>query len=104
MSLGFMVFSKALVSYCIVFVNLYSADHSNGHSVALPVREPLEKKKVLRREKAVGRDPEIMVTRRGEGRAFHREGPIVAKDLVWAIVVLTRGTKRACLTKERRGR
>jgi len=45
-----------------------------------------------------------MVTRREEGRAFHREGPIVAKDLVWAIVVLTRGTKRACLTKERRGR
>jgi len=68
--------------YCIVFVNLYSATHSSGHSVALPVREPLEK--VLRREKAVGRDPERMVTRREEGRAFHREGPLVAKDLVWA--------------------
>ena len=49
----------------------------------------------MRREKDVGRDPERMVTRREEGRAFHREGPMVAKDLVWAIVVLTRGTKRA---------
>ena len=78
----------------IVFVNLYSAAHSSGHSVALPVQEPLEKKKVLRREKAVGKDPERIVTRREEGRAFHKEVPIVAKDLVWAIVVLTRGTKR----------
>ena len=67
------------------------------------MQEPLEKKKVLRREKAVGKDPERLVTRREEGRAFHREGPIVAKDLVWAIVVLTRGTKRVFLTKERRG-
>jgi len=57
------------------------------------VREPLE------REKAVGRDPERMVTRRDEGRAFRMKGPLVAKDLVWAIVFLTRGTK-----KERRGR
>ena len=53
----------------------------------------------MRRKKAVGRDPKRMVTRREEGRAFHREGPLVAKDLVWAKVVLTRGTK-----KERRGR
>ena len=91
--------------YCIVFINLYRAAHSSGHSVALPVREPLEKKKkVLRWEKAVGRDPEIIIGRREEGRAFHREGPVVAKDLVWAIVVLTRGTKRVCLTKEWRGR
>ena len=90
--------------YCIVFINLYCAAHNSGHSVALPVREPLEKKKVLRREKAVGRDPERIVIRREEGRAFQREGPIVAKDLVWAIVVLIRGTKRVCLTKERRGR
>jgi len=28
--------------------------------------------------------------------AFQREGPMVAKDLVWAIVVLTRETKRTC--------
>ena len=24
------------------------------------------------------------------------EGPIIAKDLVWAMTVLTRGTKRTC--------
>ena len=53
--------------------------------------------KVLRREQAVGRDPERMVTRR-------EEGPIVAKELVWTISVLTRGTKTVCLTKEWRGR
>ena len=90
--------------YCIVFFNLYSAVHSSDHSVVLLVREPLEKKKVLRRERAVGRDPERMIARREEGRAFHRVGSIVAKDLVWAIVVLTRGTKTVCLTKEQRGR
>ena len=28
------------------------------------------------------------------GRAFQREGQMVARDLVWAIVVLTCGTKR----------
>ena len=56
------------------------------------MREPLE------REKAVGRYPERMVTRREERRAFHSEGPLVAKDLVWELwvkVVLTRGTKRS---------
>ena len=58
----------------------------------------------MRRKRAVGRDPERMITLIEEGRAFHRVGPIVAKDLVWAKVVLTRGTKRVCLTKERRGR
>ena len=56
--------------YCIVFVNLYSAARRSDHSVALPVREPLEKKKVLRRERAVGRDPERMITRKEEGRAW----------------------------------
>jgi len=53
----------------IVFINLYSAAHSNGYLVALPVREPLGKK-VLRRERGVGRDPERMITRREEGRHF----------------------------------
>ena len=38
-----------------------------------------------------------------EGRAFQREGPMVAKDLVWAIAVLTRGTKRTCQYEERIG-
>ena len=43
---------------------------------------------------AVGRDPERMVARGEEGRSFLSKGPIVAKGLVWAIMVLTRGTKR----------
>ena len=30
--------------YMYVISNLYSAAHSRGHSVALPVREPREKK------------------------------------------------------------
>ena len=49
-------------------------------------------------------DEERMTTRREEGRAFHKEGPIVVKDLVWARVVLTRGTNRTCQSRERRGR
>ena len=49
-------------------------------------------------------DPERIVRRREEGRAFHREGPMEAKDLVWAIAVLTRGTRRTCMSRERRGR
>jgi len=67
------------------------------------VQEPLEKK-ILRSEKSAGRDPERMVSCREEGKAFHREVPMVANDLVWAIVVLTRGSKPVCLAKERRGR
>ena len=39
-------------------------------------------------------DPERIVRRREAGRAFHREGPMEAKDLVWAIAVLTRRTRR----------
>src|SRR5688572_29811620 len=73
--------SMIIGRHCIVFVNLYSAALSSGHSVALPVQKPIQKKKVSRREMAVGRDPERIVTRREEGRAIHREGPIVAKDL-----------------------
>jgi len=37
-------------------------------------------------------------------RAFQKEGPMVAKDLVWVMVVLTRGTIRLCQSKERIGR
>lgn len=37
--------------YCIVFLHMYSAAHSSGHSVALRVREPRERKKALRRKK-----------------------------------------------------
>ena len=58
------------------------------------MREPREKKKVLRRDRAVRWDPERIVRRREEGRAFHKEGAMEAKDLVWAIAVLTRGTRR----------
>jgi len=55
----------------------------------------------LRREENSERDPDSKVKRREEGRAFQREGPKVAKDLVWTMVVLTRGTKRTCQSKER---
>jgi len=49
----------------------------------------------LRRERDAERSPDSKVKRREEGRAFHfqREGPMVAKDQVWAIVVLM-GNKR----------
>jgi len=46
------------------------------------VRRPREKKEVLSKERDVGRDPESKVIRKEEGRAFHRDGPILAKDLV----------------------
>ena len=39
-------------------------------------------KKVLRREKDVGRDPGRMVTSRDKGRASRRVSPMVTKDLV----------------------
>lgn len=34
-----------------------------------------------------------MVTHREEGRVFHEEGPMVAEDLIWSIVVLTLTTR-----------
>jgi len=43
----------------------------------------------LRRERDAERDPGSSVKRREEGRAFQREDPMVAKDLVWAMLVLT---------------
>jgi len=47
---------------------------------------------------------EIETARLNEVRAFQREGPTVAKDLVWVIVVITRGTNRTCQSKERSDR
>jgi len=37
----------------------------------------------LRRERDAERDPDSKVKRIEEGRALQREGPMVAKDLVW---------------------
>ena len=39
-----------------------------------------------------------------KGRAFHKEGPMMAKDRVWAIVVLARGTNKSDRSRDRRGR
>ena len=50
----------------------------------------------MRREKDEGRDPERKFNQREGGRPFQSEDPMVAKALVWAIVVLTRRTKRNC--------
>jgi len=58
----------------------------------------------LRRDTDAEQDPDSKVKRREEGRALQREGPMVAKDLVWAIAVLTRGTKRTCQSEKRSGR
>ena len=41
--------------------------------------------------------PDSKVKRREERKAFQREGSVVAKDLVWAIVVLTRGAKELAI-------
>ena len=46
------------------------------------------------------RDTDIKGKRREGGRAFQRVGSIVAKDLVWAVAVLIRGTKRTCQSKD----
>lgn len=55
-----------MVIFAFVLLNLYSASHSSGgYSVALPLKEPIEQKNVLRRED-VGR----VVTHREVGRAF----------------------------------
>jgi len=37
----------------------------------------------LRRKRDAEKDPVSKVKRREEGRAFQREEPVVAKDLVW---------------------
>ena len=50
------------------------------------------------------KDPDSKVKQREEGKAFPREGPMVAKDLVWAMVVPTRRTKRISQSKEQSGR
>jgi len=47
---------------------------------------------------------ERIVERREGGSRFHREGPMHTKDLDWAIVVLTRGTKRSSRSEDLRGR
>jgi len=57
----------------------------------------------LRRDNDAERDPDSKVKQREEGRAFQREGSMVANDLVWAISVLTRGTKRTCQSEDRSG-
>jgi len=49
------------------------------------------------------KDPDSKVKRREEGRAFQRAGPMVAKDLIWSMVVPTHRTNRTCLSKDRRG-
>ena len=55
----------------------------------------------MRRQRDAERDPDSKVKRTEEGRAFQREDPMMAKDLVWAMVTLTRGTKKTCQSKER---
>ena len=67
------------ITLYIVFNNLYVPAHSNGYSVALQEYKNLWNKKALRRERDLGRNPERRVIGREEGRAFHREGPMVEK-------------------------
>ena len=45
-----------------------------------------------------------MVLQEAGRRLFHREGPITVKYLDLTIVVLSQGTRRSSLSKERRGR
>ena len=70
-------------------------------SVALPVQRPRE---VLRTDRDAELDPDSRVKQGEEGRAFQREGPLIVKDLVWAIAVSTHRTKRACQSEEWSGR
>jgi len=70
----------------------------------LPVRFPLEKRQVLRWEKDEDRLPEMMMERTAAESLFPKEGPIDAKNLDWAIEVLTRETKRPSRSEYRRGR
>jgi len=52
-------------------------------------------------ERDAERDPDSKAKRREEGRAFQREGgTMVAKDLVWALMVLTHRTKGICQSKD----
>jgi len=97
-----MLYEVELLSYRIVILNLYSAAHGRDHSAALPVRRS-RVEIGFEKERDAERDPDSKVKRREEGQAFQREGPMVAKDLVWAMVVLTRGTKRTRLSKEQKG-
>jgi len=47
--------------------------------------------------------PYRMVLQEAGRRLFHREGPTTVKDLDLTIVVLAQGTRKFCLSKERRG-
>ena len=58
----------------------------------------------MRRDRDTDRDPDSMVKRREEGRALQKDGSMVSKHIVWAIAVLTRGTKRTYQSEERSGR
>ena len=46
---------------------------------------------------------ERMVLQEAGKGLFHGEEPIIVKDIDLTIVVLTQGTRRSCLSKERRG-
>jgi len=78
--------SQKPTSPCNVISNFYRVAHSSGHSVAPPVNFNFE-------DRDVGIDPERMETHKAEKRAFHRAGPMVANDLVWAKVVQVHETK-----------
>ena len=91
--------------YCIVLhlyihILLLSAWAFQKHSQCV---YPRTKRQVLRWEKDENRLPEKMVDRTaGEKSLFHKEGPMDAKDLNWAIEVLTHGTKRSSRSQDRR--
>src|SRR6218665_1214900 len=55
-------------TFVFVFLNLYSAAHSSGKSVAPPTRTPRKQIKVLRMERNAGIDPGRMAKPREEGR------------------------------------
>jgi hypothetical protein len=69
--------------YCIVlYLTIYKAPlTARAFQKRSQCIQPLEKRQVLRREKAEDRPPERMADRTDGGRPFHKEGPKEANDL-----------------------
>ena len=82
-----------IVLYLDIYIAPLTAKTKQRHtSVHFSSRE---KTRLETRERDEERGRERIEEQRGGGSRFQREGPIDAKDRVWAIVVLERGRERS---------
>ena len=94
-----------IVLYCIVYLDIYIAPLTAKakHRCSLVNFSSRKKVRLKTRERRRKRKWKNTGAKRG-GSQLQREGPIDAKDRVWAIVVRERGRERSWWLEERRGR